>query len=229
MRQASVAYPGAAPGSELLTDVTLSLDLKSRVGLVGANGAGKSTLMGLIEGSLHPAGGSVERYGRLRIGLFSQHLDLDPDLSPMDALMERARESSSDSAQQQQQGLRDQEAYDYLGGFGVCGRLARTPCGRLSGGQRCCTSLALLMWGRPHLLLLDEPTNHLDHESIEALVRALRGFDGGVVVASHDVRFLGEVCGDELYVVGGGRVRRQEGGIENYVQALLQGQAGRCQ
>jgi ATPase subunit of ABC transporter with duplicated ATPase domains len=81
-------------------------------------------------------------------------------------------------------------------------------------------------------LLLDEPTNHLDITTIEALVRAVHGYSGAVVVASHDVRFVKEVVGQgvgegegegggEVWVVAEGGVRRWEDGVDVYVQQLM--------
>jgi ATP-binding cassette subfamily F protein 3 len=66
----------------------------------------------------------------------------------------------------------------------------------LPGGQKARAALAFLLLARPHLLLLDEPTNHLDLDTIQALVAAIRGYRGAVVVSSHDVRFVQEVVGE---------------------------------
>jgi ATPase subunit of ABC transporter with duplicated ATPase domains len=70
----------------------------------------------------------------------------------------------------------------------------------LSGGQKCRVCLAAALYRQPHLLILDEPTNHLDLETTDALVDAIRSFNGGVLVVSHDQHLLSTVC-DELYAV----------------------------
>jgi ATP-binding cassette subfamily F protein 3 len=126
---------------------------------------------------------------------------------------------------------REQEGRDYLGSFGLGGSPSTQPLSSLSGGQKARAALAFLLVSRPHLLLLDEPTNHLDIATIEALVKAVQGYQGAVVIASHDVRFVKEVIGEEsgegegqgrgeVWVVGEGRVVRWESGVDAYVQQL---------
>jgi ATP-binding cassette, subfamily F, member 3 len=77
--------------------------------------------------------------------------------------------------------------------------------GTLSGGEKARLVLAMLVWQRPNLLLLDEPTNHLDLVTRESLGMALNGFDGTVLLVSHDRALLRAVC-DEFWVVSHGRV-----------------------
>ncbi|KXZ41806.1 hypothetical protein GPECTOR_277g728 [Gonium pectorale] len=122
--------------------------------------------------------------------------------------------------------LKPQEVYDYLGKFAVPGPVAATPVAALSGGQRCRVALALAMLPRPHVLLLDEPTNHLDLLMVQALAAAVREWEGAVVVASHDLRFLRDTC-SEVWVVEGGTASRQAqpepaDAIAAFVARLLQ-------
>ena len=79
--------------------------------------SGKSTLMRLLEGSLSPTWGSIERYGRIRTGMLTQHLadSLAPDLTPVQALIERVRRGGEGA---QKAALREQEVHDYLGAYG---------------------------------------------------------------------------------------------------------------
>lgn len=81
--------------------------------------SGKSTLMGLLGGSLDPTQGSIQRYGRLRVVVLSQHLadSLDPALTPLEALAECVKRGGEGA---QKDALREQEAHDYLGAYG-CG------------------------------------------------------------------------------------------------------------
>ena len=91
-----------------------------------------------------------------------------------------------------------------LGRFGFSGDKATTLVGKLSGGERARLALALITRDAPHLLILDEPTNHLDVDAREALVQALNGYDGAVILISHD-RHMVELTADRLVLVDHGR------------------------
>lgn len=66
--------------------------------------------------------------------------------------------------------------------------------GSLSGGQKVKVVLASALWNQPHILILDEPTNYLDRESLGALARAIRKFEGGVVMITHNSQFCDNLC-----------------------------------
>merc|ERR1712232_1422873 len=83
-----------------------------------------------------------------------------------------------------------------LASFGVTQKMMQQPMAELSGGQRMRVAFAHMGAEEPHILILDEPTNHLDIYTIDALIAGLVSFDGGVVVASHNRHFLGEVAED---------------------------------
>ena len=107
-------------------------------------------------------------------------------------------------------------ARQLLGGFGLTGDLALMPISLLSGGQKARLCMASAVIGNPHLLIMDEPTNHLDVSSREALTDGLRAFNGGILLVSHDVHFLKQVC-NELWIVRDGGVRVVKG---NFSKAL---------
>jgi len=92
--------------------------------------------------------------------------------------------------------------------------------GQLSGGERARLSLALITRDAPHILILDEPTNHLDVEAREALVQALAGFGGAVVVVSHDRHLLGLIA-DRLVLVADGTAQEFDGTLDDYRDQVL--------
>jgi ATP-binding cassette subfamily F protein 3 len=107
-----------------------------------------------------------------------------------------------------------------LGRFGFSGNKATTQVAKLSGGEKARLALALITRDAPHLLILDEPTNHLDVDAREALVQALNGFDGAVVLVSHDRHML-ELTADRLVLVDDGTAREYSGSMDDYVDMIL--------
>ena len=91
------------------------------------------------------------------------------------------------------------------------------PISTLSGGERSRLQLACLVLGKPNLLLLDEPTNHLDIPSAEVLEEALDGFEGAVLVVSHDRYFLDQVV-DRIVAFEDGELRSYPGGYTDYIE-----------
>jgi ATPase subunit of ABC transporter with duplicated ATPase domains len=160
----------------------LSFDIHGpeRVAVRGANGAGKTTLLRLIMGQLQPAAGTVLRLTD-RIAVLDQHVGL---LEPAATILDNLRRLNPE--------LSDNDARAALARFAFRNTTALRIADTLSGGERLRAGLACV-FAKPQpplLLLLDEPTNHLDLASIEELERALSGFDGALIVVSHDQRFL---------------------------------------
>jgi ATP-binding cassette subfamily F protein 3 len=107
-----------------------------------------------------------------------------------------------------------------LGRFGFSGDKATTMVARLSGGERARLALALITREAPHLLILDEPTNHLDVDAREALVQALNGYEGAVILISHD-RHMVEATADRLVLVDQGSATAFDGNIDDYIDFIL--------
>merc|ERR1712097_206809 len=108
-----------------------------------------------------------------------------------------------------------QEARNLLGKVGLQGHAHTIPIQSCSGGQKARIVFASLMLQQPHIIFLDEPTNHLDIESIDALAEALREFEGGVVLVSHDARLIAEVECD-LWVCDEKDCAPFDGDLEDY-------------
>jgi ATP-binding cassette subfamily F protein 3 len=97
-----------------------------------------------------------------------------------------------------------------------------TKAAQLSGGERARLTLGLATLDKPHLLILDEPTNHLDIDSRAALIEALNGYSGAVMLISHD-RHLLEATAERLWIVGEGTVKPYEGDMDEYRTLILKG------
>ncbi|EDY86822.1 ABC transporter, ATPase subunit [gamma proteobacterium HTCC5015] len=195
----------------IVDGVELRLGEGERLALLGPNGAGKSTLIKSLAGELPWQGGQWDLHPDCRVGYFAQHQleQLHDPSSPLEHLQHLDSKAT-------EQALRN-----FLGGFGFHGDRALEAVAPFSGGERARLVLAMLVWQRPTVLLLDEPTNHLDLEMRHALSRALQGFEGGVVLISHDRHLIRSLC-DELRVVADGCCREFEGDVDDYPQWLQQ-------
>jgi len=195
----------------ILTGVKLQLVAGARIGLIGPNGAGKSTLIKALAGELALQSGQLEQAQYLKIGYFAQHqLDqLVPEQTPLEHLRQLDKKT------------REQELKNYLGGFGFQGERIDEMIAPFSGGEKARLALALLIYQKPNLLLLDEPTNHLDLEMRHALTMALQGFEGAMVIVSHD-RHLLKTVADELIQVSHGQATPFAGDLDDYAIWLKQ-------
>ncbi|XP_066477885.1 ATP-binding cassette sub-family F member 3 isoform X1 [Tiliqua scincoides] len=197
------------PNHYIFHSLSVSADLESRICVVGENGAGKSTMLKILMGDLTPVQGIRHAHRNLKIGYFSQHHvdQLDLDISATELLAKRFP------------GKTEEEYRHQLGCYGVSGELAVRPVASLSGGQKSRVAFAQMTMSCPNFYILDEPTNHLDMETIEALAKALNNFRGGLILVSHNERFIRLVC-HELWVCGNGTVQRIEGGFDEYRHIL---------
>jgi ATP-binding cassette subfamily F protein 3 len=121
-------------------------------------------------------------------------------------------------------GKTDEEYRRHLGAFGITGTTGLQKMALLSGGQKSRVAFACLSLQNPHILVLDEPSNHLDIEAMDALSDALGQFRGGVLMVSHDVTMLANVC-THLWVCDNGTVEAFLGDIKAYKKRILE-QAG---
>ncbi len=189
----------------ILNQVNFDLHPGTRIGLLGPNGAGKSTLINSLTGDLGLLSGNRVYGENVKIGYFAQHqlevLDLQAS-----AFLHIQRISPKST---------DQEIRNYLGSFDFHGDKALEPIKDFSGGEKARVALALIVWQKPNLLLLDEPTNHLDLEMRQALTMALQGYEGALVVISHDRHLLRNTV-DQFYLVANGEVQEFDGDLQDY-------------
>jgi ATP-binding cassette subfamily F protein 2 len=189
----------------------LAVDMDSRIALVGPNGVGKSTLLKLMTGELVPVEGRVTRHMHLKMAKYNQHSadQLEMDLTPLDYARRKFPEMQLDTEQWRSQ----------LGRYGLSGAHQTAKIGTLSDGLKSRLVFAEIALSRPNIILLDEPTNHLDIESIDALANAIKTYDGGVVLVSHDFRLISQVA-ETIWLCDKKDVVLFEGTIESYKKKL---------
>lgn len=212
-------YIGDRP---LFDSANLHIKPNDRLGLIGLNGRGKSTLLRLIIGEYQPTSGEISKSKDCTIGFLNQDLlSYQSDDSILSIAMEAFEEANRLQHQidkllhQMEVDYKDslvdklskaQEQFEALGGYSMQSEAEailegigfrtedlKRPLREFSGGWRMRVMLAKLLLQKPSLLMLDEPTNHLDLPSIKWIENYLRGYDGAIIVVSHDRYFLDNV------------------------------------
>ena len=174
-------------GRAIFGDVDLFIGPGTRLGLLGPNGCGKSTLIRLLLGVEAPTAGTVLRADGLEVAYFQQTREaLDPARTLAEALSPDGDHVTFRGARVHVRG--------YLERFLFESEQMNTPVGRLSGGEQSRLLLAALMLREAQVLVLDEPTNDLDLPTLAVLEEALTGFDGAVLLVTHDRYFLDQVA-----------------------------------
>jgi ATP-binding cassette, subfamily F, member 3 len=231
----------------LFGDVSLQITSAARIALVGPNGSGKTTLLEIIAGERVPDSGDVARGRDTSVGFLRQEVaesagrsvleetvagsPLARIRSRIDAIVdqletagedERARLADEHGALEarfaQEGGYRlDADAKRILAGLGIGGDRFGRDVGELSGGWMMRVALARLLLARPNVLLLDEPTNHLDLDAIRWLEDFLAGYEGAVVIVSHDRVFLNRLA-QRVVEIEGGTVTEYAGDYDRYVE-----------
>ncbi len=220
-------------GSRTLYDgASLHIKPKDKIGLVGLNGTGKSTLLRLLVGEYRPDGGSISMSKDVSLGFLNQDL-LSYDshesilLVAMQAFAEalELQKKIDEVLLEFETNYRDeladklanlQERFEALGGYTMQAKAEeileglgfstdelQRPLKTFSGGWRMRVMLAKILLQQPSLLLLDEPTNHLDLPSIKWIETYLAGYEGAVIIVSHDREFLDGTTNTTVEVSGG--------------------------
>ncbi|TGE06550.1 ribosomal protection-like ABC-F family protein [Hymenobacter fodinae] len=220
-------------GSRTLYDkANLHIKPKDKIGLIGLNGRGKSTLLRILVGEYKPDGGSISMSKDVSLGFLNQDLlsydshepilvvamqafgeALDIQKKIDEVLLEFETNYTDDLVEK----LADlQERFEALGGYTMQARTEeileglgftteelQKPLKLFSGGWRMRVMLAKILLQQPSLLLLDEPTNHLDLPSIKWIENYLAGYEGAVIIVSHDREFLDRTTNTTVEVTGG--------------------------
>ncbi len=233
-------------GRTLFSDVTFKLEEYDRLALVGPNGAGKTTMLNIISGREDADEGRILFAKGARVGYLEQEAIEMPDRPIFEEVMssqveilaaeQRLHElEASLGANPTERELaaagRARDAYETLGGYTIESKVRSVLFGLgfkesdlalattdFSGGWQMRIALAKLLVRNPEVLMLDEPTNHLDLESVKWLEGFLRGYEGTVIVVSHDREFMDNMV-DRVAEVAHGHVNLYKGNYSAYLKA----------
>ena len=232
-------------GRTLFSDACFRLEAHDRLALVGPNGAGKTTMLKIITGHEDADSGNVVFAKGAVVGYLEQEAIEMEDRSIFDEVISSQQEileaeqrlheleaSLNENSTPEKLATcgRARERYEALGGYRLESQVRSVlfglgfkeddmarHTGDFSGGWQMRIALAKLLIRKPDLLLLDEPTNHLDLESVKWLEGFLRGYDGAVVVVSHDRAFMDNMV-DRVAEIDAGRLELYKGNYSAYLK-----------
>ncbi|GAA4384501.1 ABC-F family ATP-binding cassette domain-containing protein [Hymenobacter koreensis] len=220
-------------GARTLYDgANLHIKPKDKIGLIGLNGQGKSTLLRILVGEYKPDGGSISMSKDVSLGFLNQDLLSYDSHEPILIVAMQAFAEALDLQKKIDEVLLEfeqnytddlvdklatlQERFEALGGYTMQARAEeileglgftteelQKPLKLFSGGWRMRVMLAKILLQQPSLLLLDEPTNHLDLPSIKWIEDYLAGYEGAVIIVSHDREFLDRTTNTTVEVTNG--------------------------
>ena len=190
-------------------DLNFTAERGQGIVLIGPNGSGKSTLLKILAGVIPIQGGTRELGSNVVPGYFAQNR-LD-NLNAEATVFENVMELRTNENQ-----LTEQQARAILGAFLFRKDDVHKPVSVLSGGEKTRLALARILVRPPNLLLMDEPTTHLDIQSIDALVMALKNYEGTLIFISHDVHFIKTLAKNVLHVHSG-RLTSYAGDYDYYL------------
>lgn len=190
----------------LFQDVNLDVRKGEHIFLLGANGCGKTTLLKIILGQIEQSGGTVKIGQNIQVGYYDQtQSDINLEKTIFDEI--------SDTYPK----MTNTEIRNALALFLFRGDDVFKENRNLSGGERARVSLLKLMLSNANFLLLDEPTNHLDIKSREALEEALSGYEGTLLVVSHDRYFINKMA-DRIYYLKKDGAQKFDGNYNYYLE-----------
>ena len=196
-------------GRPIVSDFSIRIQRGDRIGIVGPNGSGKTTLINMLTGVLPPDTGSVRLGSTLAVATLDQHRDsLDPNVTVTEALTEGHGDTVMVNGNAK-------HVVSYMKDFLFASEQARTPLGKLSGGERGRLMLAQVLAKPSNLLVLDEPTNDLDMETLDVLEEMLAEYPGTVLLISHDRDFLDRLVSGVIVPEGNGRWIEYAGGYSD--------------
>ena len=195
----------------IVDDFSIRIARGDRVGVAGPNGSGKTTLIKMLTGALKPDSGTIRLGANLEMASLDQkRMTLDPATTLADALTGGGSDTLIINGERK-------HVIGYMKEFLFSPEQARTPVGKLSGGERGRLTLARALALPSNLLVLDEPTNDLDLETLDLLQEMVGDYPGTVIVVSHDRDFLDRVSTSLVAPEGEGLWQEYAGGYSDMV------------
>jgi ATP-binding cassette subfamily F protein uup len=225
----------------VLDALTMAIDERDRIGMVGRNGSGKSTFLRILAGLQQPDSGEITRRRELMVGYLPQEFSLDPNLNVEQNVREGARHildlihefETLPAESKRHHDIEDQiQAHD---GWNLDTHIAiameKLNCPapdraihNLSGGEQRRVALCRAIISQPDLLILDEPTNHLDTHSIEWLGDFLQDYPGAFLMVTHDRYFLDRIT-SSIIEIANGKAYSYTGSYTDYLLAKAEREA----
>ena len=166
-----------------------------KIGIFGDNGSGKSTFLNIITGNLAPDSGSIDIGVNTKFGYYTQNpVFKDTNLTVLEYIKETAEHMTLNN------GKKEVSATKFLEEFGFEGKIQHSPVSTLSGGERKRLYLVRLLLENPNFLVLDEPTNDFDIFTMNILEQFLEGYEGCLLLVSHDRYFMDKTV-DSLFIM----------------------------
>lgn len=232
--------------TEILSGITANVNAGDKIGIIGPNGAGKTTLLNTLVKRILPEEGGITHKTGLTIGYLEQNSGLDAANTIIDEMknvfraaldardkmrrIEREMGDRPDDKALQEEYTRAQNEFEAGGGYryeveikkilngmGFADKAYETNISTLSGGEKTRLAIAKLLLLDPDLLILDEPTNHLDFKTLMWLEEYLNGYQGAVLIVSHDRYFLDKLA-KKIWEIDDGELTEYTGNYTQYKQ-----------
>lgn len=190
---------------KLLDNVSLNIEEKEKIGIIGINGCGKSTLLKILAGRLEADSGEVNLIGKVKISYLPQDLEINQDNTILDEVLRNVTSDVEAKEHEAKAILTKLELFDF-------DKVIST----LSGGEKRKVALACALINPCDILMLDEPTNHLDSDMIEWLEKYLIKFTKTIVMITHDRYFLERVV-NKIVEVDKGKIYEYQANYSRFL------------
>lgn len=192
----------------LLENLSLYINERDKIGLIGVNGTGKSTLLRIAAGLEEADSGIITMTKGVRTGFLPQMPTFSEKNTVLEQVMHNVTANNRESM--------EYECKSMLLELGI--HEFNKPIEQLSGGERKRVAMASIFVSPAELLILDEPTNHIDSDTVEWLEGYLSRFKGAILMVTHDRYFLDRVT-NHILELNNGSIYRHEGNYAYYLES----------